>query len=490
MTHPNGFQVGLFVMAKIIHDNVLGAIEIERSMLHLVDHPAMQRLRRLEQLGAASLVFPGATHTRFAHSIGAQEIMRRVWSHLAITRQPSDIDPAAEGRLLRATALLHDLGHYPLSHVVEPIAAHLNTQGLCGSAAGLDPQSESDWLQLAATVASRPVPSSALNHERLAAEIIAGDATLEAAIEEYVGTPDATSELLELVQGRTTRRYRLQLIASEFDVDRLDYLLRDAQNAGVRYGGIEVEHLIRRMRLGVNQAGDQVVYVDSRGLPALEHYVLARRFMYSQVIFHRVVTAFSVLVGALWVSLTVSDRAQFTSLDSLHRAIAEGTFRRFDDHWLWSEAARRADPDGTGLTARLATALVDRRPPLLVWEGRARGHRTWTGLLAAFGRARHAIAAEARAQVSDLFLTHQTVATTAGSEDGEANSNGMPFVGEPGGPLCSLSELPHSVLMGPSAQPEHLVRFYLLRSRDADEDQTRRSRLRKSFLANLDPGAM
>lgn len=477
-------------MAKIIHDNVLGPIGLEPSMLDLVDHPAMQRLRRLEQLGAASLVFPGATHTRFAHSIGAQEIMRRVWSHLETTGQPPDIDPAAEGRLLRAAALLHDLGHYPLSHVVEPIAAHLNTRSLWGSAAGLDPQSESDWLQLAATVASRPVPSSALNHERLTAEIIEGDGTLGAAIDEYIGTPDATAELLALVQGRTARRYRRQLIASEFDVDRLDYLLRDAQNTGVRYGGVEVEHLIRRMRLGVNEAGEQVVYVESRGLPILEHYVLARRFMYSQVIFHRVVTAFSVLVGALWVSLAVRDNAQFTSLDGLRSAIADGTFRRFDDHWLWNEAASRADPDEAGLTARLATALVDRRPPLLVWEGRARGHRTWTGLLAAFSRARHAIAAEARAEISDMFLTHQIVAITSGPEECDANSNGMPFVGEPGGTLRSLSELPDSVLMGPGAQPEHLARFYLLRSRDAGGDQARRNRLRESFLAHLDLGAM
>ena len=116
----------LLAIATVIHDNVLGPIEIEAPLLALVDHPAMQRLRRLEQLGTASLVFPGARHTRLAHSIGAQEIMRRVWRRLETTEPPPGIDLAAEGRLLRASALLHDLGHYPLSHVVEPIAARLH----------------------------------------------------------------------------------------------------------------------------------------------------------------------------------------------------------------------------------------------------------------------------------------------------------------------------------------------------------------------------
>ncbi len=474
-------------MAKIIHDNVLGPIEIETPMLALVDHPAMQRLRRLEQLGTASLVFPGARHTRFAHSLGAQEIMRRVWRHLEATEPPPDLDLVAEGRLLRLAALLHDLGHYPLSHVVEPIAAYLHEPDATGPASGLDPRSEADWLQLAATAASRPVPTSASNHERLAAEIIERDADLTAAIDAYIGTPDATAELLAVIQNQTDRRYRRQLIASHFDVDRLDYLLRDAQNTGVRYGGVELEHLIRRMRLGTDDAGHHVVYVETRGQPILEHYLLARRFMYSQVIFHKVVTAFSVLVAAFWVSLAVKDRVQLTSLDGIRDAIGNGAFRRFDDNWLWHEAARRADPSGPDLTARLATALVDRRPPLLVWEGRARGHRVWTDLLPAFNRSRQAIADEAHTAASDVFLTHQIVSITTGPGEAETDPDETPLLGEPGGSLRPLSELSDSALRGAAAEPEHLARLYVLRSGDPDSDQARRSRLREAFLARINP---
>ena len=294
-------------MATVIHDNVLGPIELEAPLLALVDLPSVQRLRRLEQLGTASLVFPGARHTRLAHSIGAQEIMRRVWRRLEATEPPPGVDLAAEGRLLRAAALLHDLGHYPLSHVVEPIAAQLHQPTTDGLDFGFD---RALRIGLAAACGHsrlmHPAPMSDMHHERLAAEIIRRDAALQRGIDTYVGRSDAAAEVRALLQGRNGPRYRRQLVASHFDVDRLDYLLRDAHNAGVRYGGVELDHLIRRMRLGPDGAGSHVVYVETRGQPALEHYLLARRFMYSQVIFHKTVTAFSVLMAALWVSLADS----------------------------------------------------------------------------------------------------------------------------------------------------------------------------------------
>ena len=475
-------------MATVIHDNVLGPIELEAPLLALVDHPALQRLRRLEQLGTASLVFPGARHTRLAHSIGAQEIMRRVWRRLETTEPPPGLDLAAEGRLLRAAALLHDLGHYPLSHVVEPIAARLHQSAAAGRDFGLDPDCESDWLQLAATAASRPAPTSEMHHERLAAEIIRRDPSLGRRIDAYVGRPGAATEVRALLQGCRGPRYRRQLIASHFDVDRLDYLLRDAHNAGVRYGGVELEHLIRRMRLGTDGAGDHVVYVETRGLPALEHYLLARRFMYSQVIFHKTVTGFSVLVAAFWISLALRDRAPFTSLEGLYRALDDGTFRSFDDHWLWNEAARHAHPDARGLTERIAAALIDRQPPLMVWEQRARGTQARSGLLVDVAAARRGIAAAAGVEAGEIFFTHQVVTGLSGGEGG-LGAGEPPLVGDPGAELRPITETPDSALQGTAGQPERLARLYVLRTGDADADATRRRRVRDAFLSRVNPAA-
>ncbi|MCY3911764.1 MAG: HD domain-containing protein [Chloroflexi bacterium] len=471
-------------MATVIHDNVLGPIELEAPLLALVDHPAVQRLRRLEQLGTASLVFPGARHTRLAHSIGAQEIMRRVWRRLKATEPPPGVDLDAEGRLLRAAALLHDLGHYPLSHVVEPIAAWLHEPATDRLDFGLDPCCESDWLQLAAVAASLPAPTSDMHHERLAAEIIRRDPGLQRGIDAYVGRPDAAAEVRALLQGCSSPRYRGQLVSSHFDVDRLDYLLRDAHNAGVRYGGVELEHLIRRMRLGPDGAGNHVVYVETRGQPALEHYLLARRFMYSQVIFHKTVTAFSVLVAAFWVSLAVRDRLPFTSLAGLHQALDDGMFRSFDDHWLWNEAARRADPAGRGMTARIATALVDRKPPLLAWEQRARGTQAQSGLLETFTEHRRAIARDAGVEAADIFLTDQVVTGTSGGNGG-LGAGEPPLVGDPGGRLRPITEAPGSALEGVGGQPERLARLFVLRTGDLDVDPTRRRRVRDAFLSGM-----
>lgn len=472
-------------MATTIHDNVLGPIELEAPLLALVDHPAVQRLRRLEQLGTASLVFPGARHTRFAHSIGAQEIMRRVWRRLQATEPPPDIDLAAEGRMLRVAALLHDLGHYPLSHVVEPIAARLHKSTGATVDSGLDPACESDWLQLAAAAGSRPPPPSDVHHERLAAEIITRDPTLQRAIDAYVGRPDASAEVRALLRDRIGPRYRRQLIASHLDVDRLDYLLRDAHNAGVRYGGVELEHLVRRMRIGRDGAGEHAVYVESRGQPALEHYLLARRFMYSQVVFHKTVTAFSVLVAAFWVSLAIRDQLPFTSLAGLHRALDDGTFRRFDDHWLWNEAARRADPAGRGMTARIATALIDRRPPLLAWERRARGRRVGADLLEQFHSVRRAIAASAHVEAADIFFTDQVV-TGQSVGDGDPDAGEPPLVGDPGGELRQIVDAPGSALQGAAGQPQRLARLYVMRTGDPDADAKRRDRVGEAFLARID----
>lgn len=471
-------------MATVIHDNVLGPIELEAPLLALVDHPAMQRLRRLEQLGTASLVFPGARHTRLAHSIGAQEIMRRVWRRLETTEPPPGVDLNAEGRLLRAAALLHDLGHYPLSHVVEPIAAWLHQPTTDRLDFGLDPDCESDWLQLAATAASRPAPPSEMHHERLATEIIRRDPALQRRIDAYVRRPGAAAEVRALLQGRSSPRYRRQLVASHFDVDRLDYLLRDAHNAGVTYGGVELEHLIRRIRLGPDGAGSHVVYVETRGQPALEHYLLARRFMYSQVIFHKTVTAFSVLVAGFWISLAVRDRSPFTSLSGLHQALDDGTFRSFDDHWLWNEAARRADPAGRGMTARIAAALIDRQPPLLAWEQRARGTQAQSYLLEEFNATRRAIACAAGVEAADIFLTDQVV-TGASSDNGGLGAGEPPLVGDPGGKLRPITDAPGSALQDAGGQPERLARLYVLRTGDAATDATRRGRVREAFLSEM-----
>ena len=274
-------------MPKVVHDNVLGPIDLPDPVVRIVDSAAFQRLRRLDQLGLASLVFPSARHTRFSHSLGSFEIMGRVLRQL-------DIDDQRGAKVLRAGALLHDLGHYPLSHVLEypSVLLHQHERddsdvelAKVGAPVYLDPASPEDWLQFTAYAFARPVGDSEAGHEALTARVLEFDGDLKTKVDEYVGPCHSHQDVIDVISKRSKKLFWRQLVSSALDVDRLDYLVRDSFNTGTRFGSIELDHLIRRLALVEHAAArEKIVCVDARGKAHLEHYMLARYFMYSQVI--------------------------------------------------------------------------------------------------------------------------------------------------------------------------------------------------------------
>ncbi len=190
---------------EVVRDPLWNNIRLEPEALAVVDTPAVQRLRYVRQLGHAFLVYPGATHTRFEHALGTYHLARRVLAQLDELegRRP---DPA-EGLAVRIAALLHDIGHYPFSHALEE--------------AGLP------------------------HHEELAARHLTSG-PLAAALER-LGVPAA--RLLPLIQG-TSPSPLGGIVASSLDVDKLDYLSRDATMCGVPYGVIDVDRLAPSPRDG------------------------------------------------------------------------------------------------------------------------------------------------------------------------------------------------------------------------------------------------
>ena len=376
---------------KVIHDNILGPIELEPELVDIIDTPIFQRLRRLEQLGTASLVFPGARHTRFEHSLGAQEIMRRVLNQLGPPSKNGAISPR-DAKVLRAAALVHDIGHYPLSHVIEGVVDAIESHAEAGTAQiGIEetePRPDrattisindpSWWLQIASPGIKVSRESQA-HHESLTAYILRSDAKLRCAIRKYIGGSDAVEKVIEILEKQAVEVYKRQLVSSELDVDRLDYLVRDSYYTGARFGTVEVDHLIRRMRLYKGDcASPATVVVDERAMPHLEHYLLGRNFMYGQVAYHKAVTAFSVLAGAVWIALYRTGVTP-TSVDSIREAIDKSEYVSFDDTWFWQQVAKLAS-SGQRLEAKLATDLLHRRPPVLVLEVRRRGSENWAML--------------------------------------------------------------------------------------------------------------
>jgi len=240
---------------KIVNDPVHGFITIPSELIYdLIENRWFQRLRRVKQLGLTHLVYPGATHTRFQHALGAMHLMSYAVSSL---RSKGHEITAEEEEAVLAAILLHDIGHGPFSHVLE------NT--------------------LVENV----------SHEELSKQIISG------LNQEYNG---ALSMALEIFTNQYPKRFLHQLVSSQLDMDRLDYLKRDSFFSGVSEGVISSDRIIKML----NVFDDQLV-VEVKGIYSIEKFLIARRLMYWQVYLHKtVLVAESQLVNILKQARTLA----------------------------------------------------------------------------------------------------------------------------------------------------------------------------------------
>lgn len=243
----------------ILRDPVHGVVAFEgangRVLPRLIDTAEMQRLRRVRALGVASMAFPGAEHSRFAHAVGAAQVMARFLARIEPLAEAlgSPLDAVDHDDAL-AAALLHDLGHGPLSHLFEEVFPGMQAHELWTSAAILDPDTEI--------------------HRALAA-----------------AEPEMPSRVERLVHGVHPMPLLARAVSGTLDVDRCDYLLRDSHMTGTRYGLFDLDWLLRSLALEPDAGGPRLVVDGSKGLPAVEGFFLARLFMYQQVYFHKVTRA-------------------------------------------------------------------------------------------------------------------------------------------------------------------------------------------------------
>lgn len=223
----------------VVNDPVYGFVSVPRGLLcELINHPAFQRLSRIRQLGMSALVYPGATHTRWAHSLGAYHLMREAFRALK-EKGVFVFDVEEEGAEI--AILLHDIGHGPFSHVLEhTLIEHLS-------------------------------------HEEITR------ALMRRLNRELGG---ALGMAIQIYSDEYPKRFLHQLICSQLDTDRLDYLCRDSFYTGVREGNIGAARLIKMLSV----ADDRLV-VEGKGLYSVENYLMARRLMYWQVYLHKTAVA-------------------------------------------------------------------------------------------------------------------------------------------------------------------------------------------------------
>ena len=223
-------------------------------LVRLIDTAEFQRLRRIKQLGLAMFTYQGAEHSRFTHSLGALHLATRILFKMQATYKISDEQILA----VRAAALLHDIGHGAFSHVIEKILG--------------------------------------FHHEDFTIEAVLSDETeVGKVLRDF--SPNLPNDVANIINGKFRPMALAQLVSSQLDVDRMDYLLRDSLMTGAKYGIFDLEWIIKSLE--IDELNDRL-YVSAHGLHAVEDYLQARYYMYRQVYFHRTLRSAEAVLRSLF----------------------------------------------------------------------------------------------------------------------------------------------------------------------------------------------
>ncbi len=256
---------------KIFADPVHGFISVPRNvLLELIHTPEVQRLRRIRQLGVGNLIYPGAEHTRFAHALGAMALMQDALNGLSEKGTPITTE---EYTAALAAALLHDVGHGPFSHTLEHVLIE-------------------DF-----------------NHESMSRVLI------DLLNKRFDGQLDL---VLKIFDNTYDRPFFHQLLASQLDMDRLDYLRRDSFHTGVAEGEVGVARIIKTLRVHPLEGGKNAsIAIDTKGIYAVENFLFARRLMYWQAYLHKTVKSGDQLLANIICRARVLFRAGHHDIQQL-----------------------------------------------------------------------------------------------------------------------------------------------------------------------------
>ena len=317
--------------------------DFEQLIWRLINAPEFQRLRRIKQLGFSELVYPGASHTRFAHSVGvfhaARELVSLMEKHLG-----SEFDQD-KAHIATCAALLHDLGHGPFSHTFEGVEK------------------------------SRGVSKK---HEQWTADIIRGDTEIGRLLEEF--SAELRRDVAELLEKESPTDIYSSIVSSQFDADRIDYLRRDKLMTGTEHGGFDWLWLLNNLEIeSITIGGDaetdplevRGLILSYKGLKAAEGYLLGRYHLYTQVYMHKTTRGAEKLLGKLLSYIAgkiANDDAELTGLSCKHPLIQYfatdgGTVRNYlllDDTTIWG-ALPLLETSQDAVISELAERLRNRR---------------------------------------------------------------------------------------------------------------------------------
>jgi len=331
---------------KIIIDPVHGDIGLSKLETELIDTPTFQRLKGIKQLGFAHTVYPSARHTRFEHSLGVMHIMSRILE--SFRSKAKDAIPDDHFRKLRVAALLHDIGHYPYSHLMGKIdwgsaQKYISKKG----------QSEVED-------ASRPKPYP--KHERLGEIVITERKDIKEKLEGNENKIEP-QEIAALVKGEHQKIPNL--LSASLDADRLDYLVRDSLSTGLPYGRVDLNYIVNNLEL----TDENEVVVRAKARNSVEHMLMGRYFMFNTVYMHKTVFAFEEMIRKIVLILWEKEKIYKSgeNIEAIARADSDD-FLAFDDGYLDKLIDEHANNRTDKMLAALCRAVKLRKPPKLVYE--------------------------------------------------------------------------------------------------------------------------
>lgn len=324
----------------------MGFSELE---LKIIETPVFRRLRNIKQLGMAELVYPTANYSRFSHSLGVCHLAGKFMEQL---QKGGDVPPN-EIILTRVAALTHDIGHYPFSHSFEHALKKYSQEEMI------------DGANIDLTTEGR---KSVVKHEAVGARLLKFDPDLKAILKTHHINSE---EVARRFRRESAKAIGTNVISSDFDVDRTDYLLRTAHSAGLPYGKVDLDYLIGVLELKKKDS-QYLVTLPPKAMRAAEHFLLGRFFDYQTVAFHKTVTAFeSVLEEA--IVRVLRNGAIDCSETAIKKRIQEKQWSGFDDTWFIQKMVEvdgicGANRDDKSRYSILLSSLIDRIPPKLIGE--------------------------------------------------------------------------------------------------------------------------
>lgn len=321
-----------------ILDNVHGFIQYSETERKIIESQLFKRLQSIKQQSIANWVFPGSEHTRFTHSLGVMFLSDKIAHRLNVL-------DSKELKTVRLAGLLHDIGHYPLSHVgeypyKESMTDFPDTNYCCRINEQIKHRIDT---YSAKTKSSFMEPSNGNHHERIGAQIVLYNKEIRSLIESECGE-EAPQIIEDMIVGNVQRQLcehedlMVQILHAELDADGIDYLMRDASFSGTSFGSFELDQLIACMEVG-NYNGKNILCITPKGIAAADQYLINKFFSYSQVVFNKHISVTEWMAEQI-VDWMQKNKAYFPAANELASWVkspeTNQKYLNFTDNYFWA----------------------------------------------------------------------------------------------------------------------------------------------------------